>query len=99
MSATPDDPPHRWGKHFLNRLDNILTYGNNPNTRIIVVSMQAKTDKDYVENHLENHTETNRVSFHVLDILDDNLCDLLMERFLIRTSLMRKCLKANHLPS
>ena len=48
-------------------------FGNDPNTRILVVTPRPRDAQNYVNMTLKNNVTTNKMSFIILDMLEDNL--------------------------
>ena len=54
----------------------VTPYGNNPTTRFLIVSAQAKVDEEYIDNEMKKHKDSDKITFEVLNMLEDNLCSL-----------------------
>eukprot|EP00092_Neocalanus_flemingeri_P025882 GFUD01028049.1.p1 GENE.GFUD01028049.1~~GFUD01028049.1.p1 ORF type:complete len:376 (+),score=111.21 GFUD01028049.1:124-1251(+) len=59
-----------WANHFKRNMKNMKK-----DARILLFSPQAEVDKDYVEQ-LRNHPDTKQMTFHVLNMVEENICSL-----------------------
>ena len=65
-----------WGSLFKRDFTSVATYGNNRSTRIVLISGQATIDREYVETTLKQNEQMNKITFQVMDILEENMCDI-----------------------
>ena len=65
-----------WATLFERDLTKVATYGNNQSTRIVLISGQATIDREYVETTLKQNEQMNKITFQVMDILEENMCDI-----------------------